>query len=82
MGYGTLFGGLNQIIVPYVKDYLFLYCGILAVIGGLLLIVVILTEWKLDDEPDKLNKEIEMHWLLLCLIIYISQLLWLVTYVF
>ena len=61
MGYGTLFGALNQIVVPYVKDYLFLYCGILAVIGGLLLIVVILTEWRVDDEPDKLNKEIEMH---------------------
>ncbi|CAD8193679.1 unnamed protein product [Paramecium pentaurelia] len=61
MGYGTLFGALNQIIVPYVKDYLFLYCGILAVVGGLLLIVVIITEWKLDDEPEKLNKEIEMH---------------------
>lgn len=61
MGYGTLYVAVNQIIVPYIRAYLFLYCGIQSVVGGLLLISVIVTEWKSEKDPDRLNKEIEMH---------------------
>ncbi|CAD8110428.1 unnamed protein product [Paramecium sonneborni] len=44
MGYAAMFAAINQLIVPYVENHLFLYCGILSIIGGSFLIPLIVNE--------------------------------------
>lgn len=46
MGYGAMFAAINQLVVPHVENYLFLYCGMLAIIAGLLLIPFLIREVK------------------------------------
>ncbi|CAD8105560.1 unnamed protein product [Paramecium sonneborni] len=46
MGYGATFAALNQLIVPHLGDKIFEYCGLNAVIAGMFLIPLIITEYK------------------------------------
>ncbi|CAD8088638.1 unnamed protein product [Paramecium primaurelia] len=44
MGFGAMFAAINQLIVPYVESYLFLYCGGVSIIGGIILIPLVIRE--------------------------------------
>ncbi|CAD8127267.1 unnamed protein product [Paramecium sonneborni] len=53
MGYGAIFAAINQIIVSYVEQKLFLYCGAISIIGGIILIPLVIKEvqrMKLDSK--------------------------------
>ncbi|KAM3137181.1 hypothetical protein pb186bvf_010727 [Paramecium bursaria] len=55
MGYGAVFAALNQLVVKYVEKKLFLYCGAMAVIGGVLLIPLIVNEIRRHNEKKKIT---------------------------
>ncbi|CAD8076330.1 unnamed protein product [Paramecium sonneborni] len=44
IGYASAFSAINQLIVPLVKDALFLYCGLMSIIGGILLSPLLIKE--------------------------------------
>lgn len=50
MGWGAVFAAVNQLIVHYVEKILFLYCGMMAVIAGLLLVPLIIGEVRRTRE--------------------------------
>ncbi|CAK94298.1 unnamed protein product (macronuclear) [Paramecium tetraurelia] len=46
MGYGATFAAINQLIVPHLESKIFLYCGLNAIIAGMFLIPLIVSEYK------------------------------------
>ncbi|CAD8160370.1 unnamed protein product [Paramecium pentaurelia] len=46
IGYASAFSAINQLIVPLVNDALFLYCGIMSIIGGIVLSPLLIKEIK------------------------------------